>query len=695
MALTPEQIQILKKAKAQGMSREQAMARVFNVGQPQDTQQRGRFSDIGEDFLGIGEDIVAGRDQVNQTISDAYTAQRRGEQTPIETGLQTAGALVSYPFQTAFNVAKGGMKMLTSQTEEDAVSDSLEKTLQPVTDRYNEFSPRTQRNIDSALNLTEPLGYGSTSFLKNPFKQVLKRVKGASKATDEVVNNPVSTTNDTLQQSLVPNSSQLQTPEQVFDDAASSLRQQASDPNLSPRAQEEAALAARTWQEKFINLQPDEKYRLQQMGPEKLQEYLDAVHTANINDMAPTPYAVGAKNVLKAEQELLRQLSDTGSQIGQTRQKLASYRVGQPSIEAIENSFNTQLNKLNLVNLNGTLRRRPGAISPLSDGDIRALESLLGDLNTFKSNPTLTNAIDLRKNFDAKIKFGKAARDVSNEVDPIARAVRSTIADEAAKIVGKEQAELVTQYSNYMDALGELQSYTQRRAGGEYLLRLVQSGRGQEASELIKTVKDFTGIDLMNDASAMRIVTERFGNDRTKNLFRQEIANAGGDVAALLSGEPTTILTRIGKKLADYGIDEEDVLKAAAAGVGGYFLLAYTDTDNHLLPGAIFALSAMPTGARDDAIEQAVKIKKIKLSDDDKRVVAEALEHYNPAPVTVRTGNTTKLQFGDVDDDFRLMELKTKDEAGKLTEKDLIEARVLLERRGALGDDSFNSNRPE
>lgn len=710
MALTEEQKRIILEAKAKGLTKEQAFARAFSMPKAEKPETFGSrvseaagvtndaigsfvksriptsvsdvkdmASDLKGDYLSIGTDIYQSGQDTSANIDDAYTKVQSGERTSLESGFRKAGELVSYPFQTGFNMLKGAGKMLLTDKEEQGIAEGAQTAMQPIADEYQKLSPRTQENLGTALNLAEPFGLGSTKPITQSFKGLVDDVvRGAGRRTPDV---PA-----TMSQvdTLVPDAARLTTPEQVVDDAVTTLRTRARDPNLSPREQEEAARAALTFKEKYINLDPADKSRLQQMGPAKFQEYLDAVHRANINDMADTPYAVGAKNVANAEQELLKQLSNTGSQIGQTRQKLASYRINQPGVEAIEKTFNDQLKKLNLVNINGTITRQRGAISSAADGDIRALESLLSDLNTFKSNPTLTNAIDLRKNFDSKIKFGKSARDVSNEVDPLSRSMRSQIAEIAAQTVGKEQASLVTQYSNYMDALGELQSYTQRRAGGEYLLRLLDSGRGREANELIQTIKQYTGIDLMNDAAAMRIVTDRFGSRRTKNQFGQELSKAGMDAAAIMSGEPVTILPRLAKRLVDYGIDEEDVLKAAAAGTAGYMIMAYTGEDGTLLPAGLVVLSAMPASARDDAIKQATKLKKLKLSDADKVKVGEALESYDPTPATRTVNGREQLDFGDVDEDFRLSELKEKDQAGKLTEQDLLEAAVLLERRGAL-----------
>ena len=292
-----------------------------------------------------------------------------------------------------------------------------------------------------------------------------------------------------------------------------------------------------------------------------------------ISDTAPTPYEVGGTNVAKAEADLTKILQDTGRGIGQIREKLATFQVGNPGVVSIEKAFSNSLSDLNLTIRNGKVVKTPGAITPVEGGDLSALNKLYQDLKSFKQSPTVSKAIELRKNFDGRIKFGKSARDVSNNVDSLSRQVRKVIAKEAAKVVGKQNAAELTKYSDFMDAFGDLQSFTNRAAGGEYLLRLVLSGRGAEARKLIKTIKEYTGTDLMNDATAMKVSTELLGNEQTRNLFRQEVSNAGYDAAALISGSPTGVLSVIGKRLLDKGIDVEDVLKKAAAAGGGVFAL--------------------------------------------------------------------------------------------------------------------------
>lgn len=115
-----------------------------------------------------------------------------------------------------------------------------------------------------------------------------------------------------------------------------------------------------------------------------------------------------------------------------------------------------------------------------------------------------------------------------------------------------------------MDAYNDIHSYTDRKAGGEYLLRLVLSGRGGEARQLVQTVKEYTGIDLLDHATMMEVTNEMFGNSAQKNLFRQEATKAGLDVARLLGGDPSGAMGTLFEKGVDRFLDKERILMEAS-----------------------------------------------------------------------------------------------------------------------------------
>lgn len=319
-----------------------------------------------------------------------------------------------------------------------------------------------------------------------------------------------------------------------------------------------------SFQERLIGLTPDVKRRIQQAGPEKVQEYIDVALARNFDDTLPTAYEYGSRQANRALESLEDILSDTGKGIGATRQKLGTYQASVDDLADIESTFIDQLGKLNLTLRNGRVVSKPNAITTASAGDLNTLTEIYNNFQVVKRSPTLENLIDFRSSVDANINFKKMAREASGEIDPLSRQVRKVVADKAAKIVGPSEAAEVTKYSEFMDAYNDLKRYTDREAGGAYLLRVALSGRGEEARKVIATIKEYTGQDLLDDATLMKLVTDHLANQNQKTLFAQQITRAGLDAVSLLGGSPTGILSTVANRGIDLITNPERIILNAA-----------------------------------------------------------------------------------------------------------------------------------
>lgn len=148
-------------------------------------------------------------------------------------------------------------------------------------------------------------------------------------------------------------------------------------------------------------------------------------------------------------------------------------------------------------------------------------------------------------------------------------------------------------------------------------------------------------------------------------------------------GEATPTLTEQALvKLRDAGIEPEDVQKAIAAGVGGYLLMTYMDEQGILLPAGLVMLSAMPSGSRQQVITQASKLardtnKTLKLPDNVADEVLRSLNEESAITKGMRAGDDV-----DADDVMRLDTLRNKSKAESLTDEELVEAGVLMEKYG-------------
>lgn len=326
----------------------------------------------------------------------------------------------------------------------------------------------------------------------------------------------------------------------------------------------EQATAKPSLRERWAGIRPDIKNRIAGKQ-DKLKEYFDVAHARNNFDTLPTPFEHGADNVYKAVSNIEKQLNDVGSDIGKFRKKVSTYKAKPDSIVKIENSFNGEISKLNLEIKNGVIKQKAGTVKRVnSEAEIKALNELYGDLQTVKQSPNLERLIDLRNLFDSKINFAKSTREVSSSLDPLSRNIRKQIADVSAEIVGKSEAGNLTKYSEVIDALNDLKSFSDRKAGAEFLLKQVLSEKGGTARKTIQTIKEITGIDLMDDAVMASIATDLIGNAAQKGVLRQEMIKAGLDVSAILKGDPKgaiDLMFKLGKK--SLVNEEKQFLKAA------------------------------------------------------------------------------------------------------------------------------------
>ena len=329
-------------------------------------------------------------------------------------------------------------------------------------------------------------------------------------------------------------------------------------------AKTEAVTAVPSVKEKWVGISPDIKNRIYGKQ-DKLKEYFDVAHARNNLDTVPTPLEHAANSVENAVAKMDDVIEDTGSKIGSFRKKVATYEAGINQVSEVQTTFERELSKLNLKIVNGRVIQVPGKLSRVgSENDIRVLQSIYDEFGTFKENPNLEKLIDLRNIADSKINFAKESREVSNAIDPFARVVRKRLAEIGAKIVGRSEANNLKKYSDFLEAYNQLRSYTERRAGSEFLLKQVLSERGRMPRELMDAIKEYTGIDLMDDAVMASIATDLIGNTRQKGLFRQEITKAGLDTAALLRGDKRGAIEAMFNFLKGKIVPEEKTFLEAA-----------------------------------------------------------------------------------------------------------------------------------
>ncbi len=515
-----------------------------NVGVPEEQKKPGFFSRVGEDLKKRGSSIA-------QTFKDTAS----GKINPLETGVQTAGAVAggvndilgegvksaveALPESVKEPVRQGAVYVLQTRAGQaglNAISQGIEKYA-----GWKSENPQLAKDLESVVNIASllPIGKGG-QVAKEGVEQVAKKSAQFGAETfgkinkslfGEILEKPVSSVDDLIK---------------VSDELLKKPSQEASGELLTVAKQQSPKLSIR---EKWAGVRPDIKKQIQGKH-EKLQTYFDIAHARNLDVNVPTPLEFGVKRAETARDAVDNLIENKGSSIGKFREKIQTYKVPLEKVQSVINDFDSELGKLNLQIKNRQIVRSPGAIKKVSDSEIKLLQDFRENLNVIRERPTVDSVIQNRIAADNNINFAKSAKEASNIIDPISRKMRSRLAQVNRETIGKSEAKLLEDYTNLFSFLEEFNGYLNRKAGGEFMLKRVLSERGGETRALINTLKEYTGIDLLDDATMAQIATDLIGNTDQVGLFRKEITKAGLDATALLRGDKLGAA----KMLLDYGV---------------------------------------------------------------------------------------------------------------------------------------------
>lgn len=499
-----------------------------------DEEESNIFSRIGERFQERGQNVIS-----------AYERQLTGEQSPLSTGLQLSGEVAG----GALDIVGEGVSTLLRPALETETGKTVarradvvlgSKLVQDTLAKYLEWK---KNNLPAAENLESIMNIGSliTLGVTKPFGVKIPNAKIPITPTE--MKGAIKTTISDGMERI---------------NARSILRDIERKERIQPGFPETSASLTRG--EILHNITPDIKARIQG-NPEELDRFFNQARNRNASDTAKSPLALAGDDAAKAFSKIEDTINDTGSEIGKYRVKLGKMRVSPVDVDDVLKAFDDAVAKKGLIvgknRMLGTAKNRE---TIFSSNEIKMLQDMRNRLIRLKGDPNIARMIDNRNLFDKNAAFGKSAREISNEVDSVAKATRNAIKTLNERIVGKLEADKIERYSDLIKTLDEFKSLSSKGKNFEFLLKRVLSERDRIPQRVIDDIKQITGIDLMDSAQFSRLAVEILGNNAQKGLFRQEIARAGIDVADMLSGGKLGIFSRIiegGKDLHSFakGID--------------------------------------------------------------------------------------------------------------------------------------------
>lgn len=545
----------------------------------QTKKEQSRLSDIPSDIAETGTALKETGEAFNQDIAGINERVASGETGFGESLGQKVASGVRAAGRGFGDLFIGGLKLFTTPEQEPQAqkmfADIAEKSIQDpilgrlvsnageIMNQIKEKDPNTYESMRSLLTVgagaAEVAGYAPAKRgFSAGFRTLDTGVESTSRRFKSLITRPTKSIDDVVMQADEAITTQVRQLAELPETATPAQIRAFAEQNQIPM----------NLKEKMIGLTPDVKKQISGK-PEKMAEYIDVVNARNLDATAPTVMEWGGNEARNATEEMSKLLKESGSEIGAVRTRYATMRAAQDSVQAIESKMMQSLDELGLkiqiTDKGATVVQKSGRVSRLAGkGDLKAIQDIYNQFRIVKQNPTLENLVDFRNFNDRLINFEKSAREISNSVDPFAKGIRFETKDAMNAIVGKTGAKELDNYSNFISAYDDIKSFTDRRAGGEYLLRLTLSGRGGEARQIIQTIKQYTGIDLLDDAVMMTVVTDMLANPAQKDLFRQELTKAGIDAARILSGDPRGAIPFIGKFVQDKFLDQEKILKEAS-----------------------------------------------------------------------------------------------------------------------------------
>lgn len=597
MALTPTEREIAQKMKTEGKTNSDIMGFIGGArlnrtstvadSNPSYKKDAGIIKDSFSDLYETGKNVVGDLFGASKDIVDTFGKVKRGERSAPMAGFDVAGQVVGGLSRAAGDIVLGLAKTLfTSEQDEQNIKDGFVKMVTPIINtpeaksiinKYNSLPDNQKQNIKTAGNFATALldiwGLKSGRAVNTATKNAIRDAKwsvssifpegSAMNSVDDVIgfaDNAIKTKADDVAGKAVGQVDNIAT---KVDDTVKQTIPKADDVAGVRKIAEETAPKLSV-KEEWIGLTPAIKKQIEGKTA-RTQQYIDVAIARNNDANLPSVMEYAGDNARKATDSMEEILNSTGSAIGQTRQKLATYEAGIDQVQKIENLFKKQVDALNLtITPDGRVIAKPGTVAKVtSSGDYKAIQTLWKEFQTVKESPKLTNLLDFRNLVQSHVTFGKSAREISNMLDRPTKVLREEIANVMAKVVGKSEAAKLTEYSNFMDAFMDIKNYTDKRAGGEYLLRVATSGRGGESKAIIDTIRSYTGIDLMDDAVLLSVVTELFGDASQKTLLTQALQNAGLSTVRALKGDPTVAIPVLADWLKKTFLNPEDVLIGA------------------------------------------------------------------------------------------------------------------------------------
>jgi len=557
MSFSSQDIALLKQAKAQGKTKEQALAQLTQsrtnapvAEEPAVTTDTtmSRLNDVGTD--------------VGNTISQALAGQGQFQgKTPLNRGVSAVasgfsavprGALAMAPEPVRSGVEKVG----------DFVGKGFKKLTGAIgsTDLFQGAAGRTEMNENNIpvyktndLGMTEDaLGVASgIGEIAGTIAGTQGVISGITK-TGNIARTGFKSIDNALTPTPTPN---IKVPKPRVGEIINRYRAQLSD--IDPKY------------ETVLRSQSD---------PDKVMEYFDQAERAAVDSSVPMATTIASRRAVDAFDAIKNGASEAGKLKSDLLGKIDTVKVqGNIPGNAIDNLKNTVNERYGIsIDKNGNIQQSGGRVISVDNKSQALISDYVTELRKLGQNPTARQLDDFVDRVQRQLYKQSSPNLLEVADEPVTAYLKQltgeinsqlkTNVDAAltAKGLPADYGKLNQQYTDLLDINNRLNKRlgTEGDKGASLMKSLFSPQTGESTRRLFQEIKDTTSIDLFEEATLARFVMESVGDTRSKSLL-QEIDAISGDVSKLNLMEPGSWLNFIrekadldGRELADQLIRE-------------------------------------------------------------------------------------------------------------------------------------------
>lgn len=282
----------------------------------------------------------------------------------------------------------------------------------------------------------------------------------------------------------------------------------------------------------------------------KLSKYTDQAQKAITDYSEITPMEIAGREGESALKNLQNQLKAVG-----TQKKTVTKSIGDTPVGEIVNdsrkTIRTELRERAGMTFtkDGEIRNAKGRISTISDpADLKLLKDVDTLLTRVAQKPTfqrVDDAVDYMQDLLFK-RQGLTAIPVNKNVEGIIKKAVKELNDNLKEIGGKEYRALNTKYSNRKRVFDNLNKALGVEGNkGAALMKQLFSPNGTASRKLFKAIKDYTGVDLVQEATLAKFAMENIGDVRQASLLEQVLKGNATSKQGLIGIAADKVLNKI------------------------------------------------------------------------------------------------------------------------------------------------------